>query len=90
MQRGPLAWVPYATLIPLVPFAIILVFLRDSSTYLPMLIGLAFWTCLYALAMELDIIRFEEDAAAEAKAMRDLTVEEMTERLASADPILGQ
>ena len=90
MQSGRLAWIPYAAAFPAVLFVGMLVFMRGSSVFVPMMLGFAVWTVLYALAMELDIIRTEEETEAEAEAMRSITVEEMTERLARSDAILGQ
>jgi hypothetical protein len=89
MQR-PLAWVPYASAVPVVLFVGIIVLFRESSVYVPLLVGFAIWTCLYALAMELDIIRGEVDAESEARALHALTIDDLTERLASSDAILGQ
>ena len=90
MHQGRLAWIPYAAALPAVIFVGMLVFMRGSSIFVPVMLGFAVWTVLYALAMELDIIRVEEETEAEAEAMRSLTVNEMTERLARSDAILGQ
>ena len=90
MHNGRFAWIPYAAAVPALVFVGMLVFMRGSSIFVPFAFGFALWTCLYALAMELDIIRVEEDAEAEAEAMRAITVDEMTHRLASSDAILGQ
>ena len=90
MHHRRLAWIPYAAALPALLFVGMLVFMRGSSVFVPFMLGFAVWTCLYAFAMELDIIRVEEEAEAEAAAMREITVEEMTQRLASSDAILGQ